>query len=92
MSCEPASNHLIWAWVRLWRSCIVSRVPTGVVEVAGQRLSGGQLLEARQAHPVRLLDPVVVCGLLEGQRQQPLFFQVRLVDSGEAARDHGGAA
>src|SRR5262245_56172949 len=48
--------------------------------------------EARHAHPVRLLEQIVVLGTLERQGQDPLLLQVRLVDPREALdQDHLGA-
>src|SRR5215470_16755034 len=45
--------------------------------------------EAHHAHAVRLLEQVVVLGVLERQGQDPLLLQVGLVDAREALDQHG---
>src|SRR5262245_23700608 len=45
--------------------------------------------EAHDAHAVRLLEQVVVLGVLERKRQYPLLLQVGLVDAREALDQHG---
>src|SRR5262245_33890376 len=52
-------------------------------------------LEGRQPddrHAVVLLDPIVVLGVAERQREHPLLLEVGLVDAGEAADQHRHAA
>src|SRR5215470_8145237 len=49
---------------------------------------GREGLEAHHAHPVRLLEQVVVLRILECQGQEPLLFQVRFVNAREALDQH----
>ena len=44
-----------------------------------------------EAEPVVRADAVVVRGILECQRQQPLLFQIGLVNARKAASDYRGA-
>src|SRR5262249_31972258 len=46
--------------------------------------AGREARESRDAHPIHLLEQVVVLGVRERQRQDPLLLQIRLVDAREA--------
>ena len=89
----PALNHSICSGLKVWlaRKSIV--VPSGLLIVQRTGVSG-----ARSARPwtlmrVVLADLVVGGRVGEGERQQALLLQVRLVDAGEAAgEDHLGVA
>jgi hypothetical protein len=65
--------------------------PVRVAEHALDGRSGGQMGEPHQAQQVVLADALVVCGLGEGQRQEPLLLEVGLVDAGEAPGDDSRA-
>ena len=55
-------------------------------------LVGGEVGQAGQADAVVLADQVVVGGVLEGEGEEALLFEVGLVDAGEAAGYDGSAS
>src|SRR6185437_15104267 len=63
-----------------------------VYQAASYRLAGRQLPQSEQAQPIVRPDPLVVVRVGEGQGEQALLLEVRLVNAGEAARDHRRAA
>ena len=64
----------------------------GVVDGAEDGLVGGEVGEADEADAVVLADAVVVGGVLEGEGEEALLFEVGLVDAGEAAGYDGSAS
>ena len=64
----------------------------GVVDGALDGLVGGEVGEAGQADAVVLANEVVVGGVLEGEGEEALLFEVGLVDAGEAAGYDGSAS
>src|SRR5262245_46288136 len=68
------------------------RGAVGMPHDARDGLAGRQVLEAGQADAVVLTDLVVVRGVAEGERQQPLLLQVAFVDAREGPGDDGGSA
>ena len=64
----------------------------GVVDGAEDGLVGGEVGEASEADAVVLADEVVVGGVLEGEGEEALLFEVGLVDAGEAAGYDGSAS
>ena len=55
-------------------------------------LAGGEVLEADDGDAVVAADAVVVGRVGEGEGEDSLLLQVRLMDAGEAAHHHGLAA
>ena len=60
----------------------------GVPNDASHRTAGRQIGHTDEADAVVLANVLVVIRILECQRQQPLFFQIRLVNAREAAGDY----
>ena len=52
----------------------------------------GKFAQPGEVYAVILTNEVVVCRIVEYQRKKSLFFQVRLMDTGEASGDDGGTA
>ena len=63
-----------------------------MVDGAEDGLVGGEVGEADEADAVVLADAVVVGGVLEGEGEEALLFEVGLVDAGEAAGYDGRAS
>ena len=68
------------------RQCLGSAV--GVPNNASHRPFGRQIDHTDKADVVVLSNALVVIRILECQRQQPLLFQIRLVNARKAAGDH----
>ena len=89
----PAWNQSICSGLKVWLASKSIVVPSGLWIVAPHRGVGRQVGEAVDADRVVLADLVVGGRVGEGERQQALLLQVRLVDAGEAAgQDHLGVA
>lgn len=62
-----------------------------VSDTARHRFARFYLLQPNEAEAVLLADAVVVSRVLEGQRQQALLLQIRLMDARIAPGDDGRA-
>ena len=66
--------------------------PIRVLHDTCHGLAGRQVCEADQIEAIVLADAVVIGRILEGQGQESLFLEIRLVDARKAPGDDGSAA